>query len=409
VLSGSLEGTPVIAAPCRPFTIRYDVKNAGTVPATTGSVKVEILSRNGTPAYAKQLTLSLKPQSLTIEKVNLPRGAYTLRLSASAANEKHRLTREFTLAEQVVTIAGPVQVRKADSAVPRVLVWRGTTMNTLERALSETIVKQAFEDQALYVKVVDSADEFRVQAGRGLFNVFVLFEIDEAPGSWEWLRTLVRQGQSLVIIGEGDDTGRAAEAFGYSFDEPLREQQRVLTLTGKAALELGGTIPVSGRMLRPKKKAAQAVAFVAGTDQAGALVDRSEKGTVALLPFSFVRSARSCGTNAIYSLTLRTAIRSLAPKTDEAGGTASRELIVSSATGPVKAKIIVTLPQGARPLWAGQAGAVDGSVITFQFTAGRDEQSLLYLYDPPHEAGEKPVHAVFYDCAGSYVSQEGVE
>jgi uncharacterized protein YaiE (UPF0345 family) len=409
VLRGSLDGTPSSSAPCRPFTIRYDVKSVGTVPALTGGVKIEILSRDGTPAYAKQLPLSAKPQSLTIEKLNIPRGQYTLRLNASAANEKHRLTREFKLAEQVVTVAGQVQVRKADSAGPRVLVWRGAAMNTLDRALSETIVKQAFEEQALYQKVVDNADEFRVQAGRGLFNIFVLFEIDEAPESWEWLRTLVSQGQALVIIGEGVDTRRAAEAFGYSFDEPLNDQQRVLTLTGKAALELGGTIPVSGRMLRPKKKAAQAVAFVAGTDQAGALVDRSGKGAVAILPFSFIRSARSCGTNAIYSLTLRTAVRSLAPKIDDAGGTASQELIVSSATGPVKAKIIVTLPPGARPLWANQDGAVAGNVITFHVTAGRDGQSLLYLYDPPQEAGEKPVHSVFYDCAGSYVSQEGVE
>ncbi len=299
VVSGTLDNTPEAAALCRPFTLQYKAASTGNIPVSTGTLRIEIRGpNNAQPLFTRQLPFTEKSSTLTIENVEFPQGAYTIQLRAAVANQDHKISRDLLLAERPLIVKGPLAVLRSDTPFPRVLVWQGTAGSTLERALSEEVLKQALGQNGYYAKVVGNAADFAAQAMSNLFNIYVLFETHENLPQPDWLREQLHQGQGLVLIGSDEGIRTAAEAFGFTFKKGRTDESTaLLTVASGSGFGLSGTIPVTGPVLEAQKKGVHAAATLNSTDQPAILIDRSEGGTIMLLPFSLIRSARDAGTS----------------------------------------------------------------------------------------------------------------
>lgn len=411
MLQGSLESTPAAAALCMPFTLRYTIKNTGNLSADTGSLILEIQSAaSGTVVYARQLPLVLGPATLLMDKLDFPAGKYLLKLRASAIHANPRIARDFALAEQGLAVTAPVVVTRAISAIPRVLMRIGESGSPVRQAVAVKIAQQAFDDTGAFLTIADNEDSFKSQALSGLFNTYVLFENDELSGQTGWLRDLVSRGQGLVIIGSGEGSRAFAEVFGFGFSETTESSGSLLLFTENTGMAISGTIPISGRMLVPRKNNAKPAALFAGDGKPAALIDGTESGgRVLVMPFSLSRSAVDTGSASLYSLLFRAAVERVAPKNDEPSGVFQQELTVSAHHGPVKARIIVTVPAGSVNIWTNAAGAVKNNVLTYELTADQEPQKILFLYQAPAEGVKQPVIEVFYECGGYYLAQGKVE
>ncbi len=410
LVSGSLDGTAAAAAVCRPFQVRYAIKNEGNIPLLSGTVRVEIKAAGARePAYAKQLSFNEGAMTATLDRLDIPQGRYIIVLKGTASNTQHGITREFTSAEQALTISAPVEAGKSGTAVPRVLILTGQPEAEVQQALLEKILQQAFDRQDLYFKIVAGADEFMKQAMGGLFNTYVLFEQNEMFEEIDWLQERIRQGQGIMIIGDGDRSRATAEAFGFQFNNPLPDETRMLSITGEAGLAISGTLPVCGKILSPVKKGSKPLAVIMDGKQPAALIDTFGKGKVLVMPFSIIRSSLDTGASPLYSAFICSVIPSVAPERDEPGGVTSGEIIASSPSGPVKAKIVETLPADSKVLWTGTAETVKDNVISYELTADKDAQKFLYIYQPPQQGENKTGTEVFYECGGKFVSQGKME
>lgn len=408
-LAGTLAGTPAKAVLCGPFTVRYSVQSTGNVPVSSGAVSIELRQEGADkPALTRKAPLMPDPKPITIERLDVPAGRSILSLKASAASQEHKISRDFALAEQELLVAGPVTADAAGS-FPRVLVWLGRAGGTAERALSESIIKQAFEHEGVYYRIVDAPDDFAVQAMSGTFNTFVIFEAGDPLDNAGWLRDLAGQGQGMVIIGTEETEKAAAATFGFTLGEPLSRTGGLLTMSDAARLGVSGTVPVSGILLSPRKKGAVTLAATADNKPA-ALIDAGGKSKVAVLPFSLIRSARESGSSAIYSLLLRAVVLAAAPAHAEQEDATAGSIALSAPAGPVKAKVVVSLPTGAEALWTSAEGKVQENVITYEMALDAEPKKVLYLYQKAAEGvQEKPVMEVFYECEGKWVSQGKIE
>jgi hypothetical protein len=166
---------------------------------------------------------------------------------------------------------------------------------------------------------------------------------------------------------------------------------------------------VSGRMLVPQKKGATPAALFADTGKPAALIDRSQKGTVMVLPFSLSSSALNSGAPSLYSLVLRTAIGNVAPETDKHSTVALDELAVSTPGGQIKARIIVSVPSGSRVIWANADGSIKKNTITYEVTLTEEALRLLFLYQPASGSRGRPEAELSYECDGEFTGQGWVE
>jgi hypothetical protein len=165
---------------------------------------------------------------------------------------------------------------------------------------------------------------------------------------------------------------------------------------------------MTGPVPEAQKKGAHAAATLNSTGQPAILIDRSEGGTVILAPFSFVRSSREAGTIPLYSLLLRNTVLQALP-VKKADNTTSRELALSSSTGPLRAKIVETLPSGAKLVWQNRKGRFENNALTLELTVDQEQQYLQYLFAPNSSGKDRPTTEVFYECNGKFVSQGKLE
>ena len=118
-LRGNLQNTPAAAVICNPFTVRYSIRNAGNVPLSSGSATIEIgKSRRGASSHFKQQTMGDWGKAVPIDATALEPGTYTVSLKAAAANRQYGITRDFSLAEQPLTVSSPVEVKRSDASLP---------------------------------------------------------------------------------------------------------------------------------------------------------------------------------------------------------------------------------------------------------------------------------------------------
>ncbi len=410
LLKGSLEGTPSSAAPCRPFAIRYTVRNTGNVQPTNGALKLEIRSSVLKQlVYAQQLPFALDTRTNRIENVDFPRGTYTLSLRASAVNQQRGLTADFLLAEQPITVGGPVELQRSSSSVPRILILAGGENSTaIEQAVMEKLLKESFEQEGAYVKTVTSAEDFSTQALTGMFNTYVLFEINGMLDTVEAIRSGLSHGHGVVVAGSGERSRAVAEALSFEFGPALSGNVPGITFSGATGLGLSGTMPISGNVLPPRKRGAQAVA-VFPDGRPAVLLDVMDKGRTIVIPFSLTQSALNAGTTSPFSLLLRSAVLAVVPGQEGADNVASVQLLVSSPTGPVKTQIVETLPRGAKVLWTSIAGSFKNGALTFELIAGPEPQRIIYLFQPANPAAVKTAAEVFSECDGKFVSQGKAE
>lgn len=410
LLAGSLEGTPAIAAPCRPLPVRYAVHNAGNVRPTNGSIKIEVRSSDTKQlVYAQQIPFSLEGRTHRIDKIDFPRGTYTVSLRATAVNQPRGLTADFLLAEQILTISGPVEIIRSTTLVPRILILAGGENTTaIEQAVTAKLLNESFEQEGAFVKTVATVEEFTSQALTGIFNTYVLFEINEILDSVETIRSGLARGHGVVVAGSGERSRAVAEALGFEFGPVLSGNVPGITFSGASGLGLSGTMPISGNVLPPRKRGAQAVA-VFPDGRPAVLMDVVDKGRTIVIPFSLTQSALNAGTTSPFSLLLRSAILATVPVQDDGGIVASVQLQVSSPTGPVKTRIIETLPRGAKVLWTSMAGSFKNGALTFELTAGPEPQRIVYLFQPANPAAVQTAAEVLSECDGAFVSQGKVE
>jgi len=304
----------------------------------------------------------------------------------------------------------PVEVRKTAGLFPRVLLWTGKSGSVLEKALTELIVKQAFDEDGFYYRTATSAADFADQAAGGLFNIFVIFEADERPVNLDALREQVFRGKSIVIIGPEDQSRLIAGSFGFRFEEGApRDEGSSLVFSGEPGLGLGGTIPASGPLLLPRKPGAAPAAVYGDNGKPAILVDAAGSGRVIVMPFSIIRSARDAGATSVYSLLLRAAAQSAAQDAPEEAGIFGEELTVTSSADHVRTHLIVTLPQGAGSPAFSPEGTLKNDTILFDLTAERHPQKLRYLYKLPGEGNNRPAVELFYESGGNMVSGGKVE
>ncbi len=410
LLNGSFEDTPAIASPCRPFTITYRAGSAGNVPPTNGSLKIEIRSSDrGQVVYAKQVPLWPSSGKIAIGKVEFPRGSYLLTLRGMAVNRQKGLTADLQLAQQPLTVEGPVQVVRARGSVPRVLVWAGgEDSTTIERALADKIVKDAFDGEGVYVKTVSTAQDFGNEAATGRYTVYALIEVHELLNVDRVLKSALTRGSGVVIVGSGDRTRSIAESLGFRFGTPVAGNSEYITFPSGSVIGLTGTLPVSGRILPPRKDGAKPVALFSDGRPA-VLLDAGAGGTVVLVPFPITRSALDAGMTSLYSLFLRSAVLAAEPRREGGTGVASSQLLVSSPTGPVSARIAEILPPGAKVLWTSIPAESKNGMITFELTADREPVRIMTLYEPVGRGEAKTTIEVFSECEGRFVSQGKTE
>jgi hypothetical protein len=410
MLSGSLDATSRAAALCMPLSIPYSMKNAGNLTPASGTLTIEIRAAGtGAVVFTRQVPFTMDRGSIKIDHVNILPGEHIIALKASAASKEHGISRNFTLAELPLTVSPPVTVKKGPTVFPRVLLWLGRIGRGVRHALAEKIVQQAFTDDDIYFTVVEHVDEFTSKFLAGAYNTAVLFEPDEPLERPRWLQDRIARGNGLVIIGSEDRTKAIAEDFGFQFSESPSTTGATILFSEGLGLGLSGTMPVRGRFLLPQKTGAQPAALFSNNNQPAALIDQLGDGRVIVLPFSFTHSALDTGAVSLYSLLLRTAARSATPQTDAQTGVSSTEIAVSAPAGPIRARLVETLPQGSRVLWANSEGVVKGNTITYEVTADAQQQKLLYLYRSPDSSPGSPVTEVFYDCKGKFVSQGKLE
>ncbi len=410
MLIGDLNETPQTAIVCNPLVIKYDVKNAGTVPVPSGKLEIEIKAADsGQSVFARNLPLTADVGSVTIEQVTFPQGAYTILLKAAVMTQEHGIGPEFTLAEQELTVSAPIVVIKSSDAIPRVLLWIDRNDTAVQQAFAAKIVKQAFEGDDVYYGTVDSEEDFTDRAMSGEFNTLVLFETDVLPERTDWLMDRISRGQGLVIIGSEDRTRMIAEIFGFRFREAPPAAGTMLLLTDKSGMGLSGTIAVSGRLLQPQKKSAKVAALFAGDKKPAMLIDEVGKGQVIVMPFSFTRSALDTGSTSIYSLLLRTAVRIAAPENGEQTGVSSIELLVSAPSGPIRTRIVETLPPETRVIWMNARGIEQNNTILYDLSADKEPKKLLSLYRIPAGSNTPAFTDVFFECNGKLMRQGKIE
>lgn len=410
LLSGALDDTPQAVTLCAPLRIQYSVKNTGALPDSAGSLTIEIKAAGtGQLVFSRQLPFTTETKSIRIENVSFPQGAYTITLKASAMDQEHGTTREAALAEQALTVSAPIQVKKGGNASPRVLLWLSRNGTAVQQAFAEQIVKQAFEDDGVYYTIADTAADFTNQALSGVFNTVVLFETDELLEQPDWLMDRIARGQGIVIIGSEDRARMFAETFGFKFSEALPAAGAMLLLTEESGMGLSGTIPVSGRVLLPQKKSARPAALFAADKKPAVLIDKTGSGRVIVMPFSFTRSSLEAGTTSQYSLLLRAAVRNAAPSNDEQIGVYPIELLVSAPEGPVRTRVVESLPPGTRVIWTNNEGTVKNNSILFDLIADKEPQKLLYLYQTPAVSKTPAFTEVFFECNEKLMSQGKIE
>ena len=409
-LEGTLDDTPQTVTLCSPLRIQYQVRSTGTVTVSSAILTINIKAADtGASVFARQAPFTLDAGSIMIENVSFPPGAYSILLKASAINQQSWNSGEVKLAERALTIPAPVMVKKSSAAVPRVLFWLSRTGTAMQQAFAEKIVKQALEVDSIYSVIVDTAEEFTNQALTGDFNTTVLYEPAELLDQYDWLMARIARGHGLVIIGSDNRARMIAENFGFKYGESLTTTGAMLQLTDDSGLGLTGTVPVSGRILLPKKKNAKTAALVAGDKRPAMLIDDTGNGRVIVMPFSLTRSALDAGTTSLYSLLLRAVVQSAALENDEQTSVSSIELLVSAPSGTVRARVVETLPLGTKVIWTNGGGMVKDNAIIYDLIADKEPQRFLYLCQPL--AGNKisSFTEAFFECNEKLVSQGAVE
>jgi hypothetical protein len=391
------------------LTIRYGVQNSGNILPSSGTVRLEIKAPDKErPLYTKQFPLAFGIKTIEIQNPDLKQGSYKLYLTASAAADQ--LRDEFLLSEKPLTVSGPVHASRLNTPFPRVLVWLGRDGRIVEQAVSEALVKQAFEQKDLYYKVVDSEEEFSSQAMTGIFNAYILLEPQEMPLKAGLLKDKIDHGDGIVIIGSGRTAQNLAEDLGFTFQEATTKKSPVIiNFNEHAGLGLSGTMPVSGKILYPRKKGTTSAAVYSSPKQPAALIDLSRKGKLLVMPISLSQSAYHAGTTGLYSLVLRSAGVFAAGDTLDAAGPGTGVLSISSPEAPCFARIREVLPPGSIVLWTSADGKAEKNIITFEVKADKEPRTLMYLYRPSLENSSSPAAEIYYQCGDTFMSQGKME
>ncbi len=410
LLKGSLEATQASTAPCRPLEIRSRAWNGGNVPPTNGTLRLEIRSKGlGQVVYALQLPFVLDARTTRIEKVDFPRGDYTISLRGSAVNPQRGLNGDFVLAERSLAVGDVVTVKRSAAPFPRVLIWAGGAQSTsIEQALIEKMVHEAFAEDEAYVVTVTSADEFTSRALTGMFNAYLLIDINETLGADEALKNGLTKGHGVVVAGSGDRSRMMAESLGFRFEQNPGSGPTSIVVPAGSELGLTGSLPLSGQTLIPSRTGARTLATFADGRPA-VMLGTIERGKAMVLPFPLTQSALNAGITTIYSRLIREAVLATLPQSGEPDDPASMTLTYSSSSGPVQARLAETLPPGATMLWSSVKAASKGGKATFEVNAESDPNTILYLFRPGSTGDRTSSTTVFSACGGEFVLQGKVE
>jgi len=112
----------------------------------------------------------------------------------------------------------------------------------------------------------------------------------------------------------------------------------------------------------------------------------------------------------LYSLLLRSSVLAAAPEHEAPEGITSMQLLVSSNSGETeKARVVETLPPGAKVVWTSLPHTVKSGALVFELTAEREAAKVLYLFQQAGSGAAKTSTEVFTQCEGKSVSQGKTE
>jgi hypothetical protein len=410
LLKGSLAGTPAVAVPCRPFTIRYEVSSAGNVPPRHGSLRLEISSKlNGQVVFGRDVPFALRQGTAVIGNMGFPPGDYIVVLRGTASGDGGGLEEDFLLAEQPLSVALPVEAKRLPANYPRVLLWAGMEgAAAIDRALAEKILKEAFDQEELYLTIVSTADDFAREARTGVHTSYVLLNPDSEQDTVPVIRQGLARRAGVLLIGSNDRSIAVAGALGFTFGKPLAAAGATISVPAGAVPGIAGTIPLSGTVLPPEKQGARPVAVFPESGRPAILLDSSAGGAIMVMPFSLTQSALTTGLTGMYAVLLRAAVQAVTPPLGSEGGVVAGQVQLSSRAEPVRAQLVVTMPGDAEFIWASHPADVHGATAVFNLTAEPAPRTVLYLFRL-REAERKSSAEVLYECEGKYVSQGTVE
>jgi hypothetical protein len=290
-----------------------------------------------------------------------------------------------------------------------VLLWAGMEGATaIDRVLAEKILQEAFDQEELYLTVVATAEDFARQSLTGAYTSYVLLNADSIQDTAAVISRELAARKGVIIIGANDRSLAIANELGFHFGKPLTAARPTISVPAGAVPGIAGTIPLSGAVLPPEKPGARPVAVFPDTGRPAILLDDSAGGRIMVMPFSLTQSALNTGVSGMYAVLLRAAVQAVTPAQIDEGSVGAGQVLLSFPADPVKARVIVTLPEGAEFLWTSVPGSLLKNVGTFTIAAAPAPRAVLYLYRL-RDADRKTAAELLYDCEGQWVSQGKIE
>jgi len=151
--------------------IDYTLANSGNINLAEGETKVEIVDKNSgatvqtiTQPFALLNVLQSLTQAYAIERLDVPPGDYTVKLTVTAAGGS------FPIDEKALKVLPSLEVIKQFSLASRVLVFIGKEESENEPAQTEATIRQALDGMGVYYAIVRDEKEASSaeSVGRGL-------------------------------------------------------------------------------------------------------------------------------------------------------------------------------------------------------------------------------------------------
>lgn len=379
--------------------IDYTLANSGNIDLASGETKIEIVDKNsGTTAqtftqpFAQLNVLQSLTQAFAIEKLDVPPGDYTVKLTAMAAEGT------FPVDEKALRVLPSLEVTKKLSLAPRVLVFIGKE-ESKELAHAEATIRQALEGMGVYHAIVRDEKEMRKGLRSGFFNSYLLAGRKPLTGHLdEELAERINSGDGLILGNYGQiEDGKFRDVAGIESAGSLLAKPRVLTLL-QSPITSSGSGMVTGKVekLRVNSTDTMIAASVADKEQSHPALVLHPYGEGKVVVFAFDPDV---------SL-LQSAVGYVAPARVDSIPVAPLpvELTIRSLGAQFDLKITETVDTTLPILHTYPLGAVDQQSITWKHNLGANEtKKFSYLVGLTEESGIFDLFSeVSYLRSGSY-------
>ncbi len=381
-----------------PLTLAYTLTNNGNIDLPAGVVTAEFIGRTtavtsatSTQSFAALAVLNNLSQLLAIEKVEMPAGDYSVKLTSAVSGLS------FLIGERPLKVLPPLEVSKGLSISPRVLVFLGCgdcEQNELQgglchhesdrqTSLSEAFLNQTLAGMGVYYHIAHTTKSFKEALRTGLYNSYVLAGNKPLSGSLdEELAERVNSGDGLILLNY-DKLGDAKfrELAGAKGEGHLADSQRTLTLL-ESPITQPGLLATSGTV--------QKLQLISDHALVGATVEEKGKSSPALVINRYGEGDVILFSFDVQAPLLQKAIEYGTPdRVDAIAGTPlPMGITLKSVGAPFDLRVTETTEPVLSVLFANPTATLEQQRIVWQFNLRKNEtRNLHYLARLPEESG----------------------